>query len=207
MYEQVEKPKENKSREVANSVTQKKTNGLQGFGFVDNRPKAESQQKGQSIAGCQQQVTQLGKKEKFAKDTSALGKQNEIKNKQQQAGKRKDSTKKKEAKQDLNTVTKAKGLAVDIKGSAKKHYQDIINDKGQKLPTDNEGLVGLVQKHLQNFNGAIINTLQTIWTSSKTIETEKNTGKKTGEGEYKTWTIKGKVNDSNQAVIIHYGPS
>lgn len=38
MYAQVEKPKENKSRPVANSVAQKKSSGKQGFGFVDNRP-------------------------------------------------------------------------------------------------------------------------------------------------------------------------
>ncbi len=38
MYEQIEKPKENKSREVANSVAQKKSNEKQGLGFVDNRP-------------------------------------------------------------------------------------------------------------------------------------------------------------------------
>ncbi len=37
MYAQVEKSKENKSRTVANSVTQKKSSGQQGFGFVDNR--------------------------------------------------------------------------------------------------------------------------------------------------------------------------
>jgi len=36
MYAQIEKPKENKSRAVANSVAQKKSNGKQGFGFVDN---------------------------------------------------------------------------------------------------------------------------------------------------------------------------
>ncbi|MZI92909.1 hypothetical protein F9817_06830 [Vibrio sp. CAIM 722] len=40
MYEQVEKTKENKSWAVVNSVGQKKSNGKQGFGFVDNRPKA-----------------------------------------------------------------------------------------------------------------------------------------------------------------------
>lgn len=40
MYKQVEKPKGNKSRAVANSVTQKKSNGKQGFGFVDNRPES-----------------------------------------------------------------------------------------------------------------------------------------------------------------------
>jgi len=45
MYEQVEKPKENKSRAVANSVTQKKSNVKQGFGFVDNRPEAIVQKK------------------------------------------------------------------------------------------------------------------------------------------------------------------
>ncbi|PHR35614.1 MAG: hypothetical protein COA38_01820 [Fluviicola sp.] len=37
MYAQVEKPKQNNSRVVANSVGQKKSNGRQGFGFVDNR--------------------------------------------------------------------------------------------------------------------------------------------------------------------------
>jgi len=40
MYAQVEKPKENKSRAVANSVAQNKNNTKQGFGFVDNRPVA-----------------------------------------------------------------------------------------------------------------------------------------------------------------------
>lgn len=40
MYTQVEKPKENKSRAVANSVGQKKSNGMQGFGLVDNRKKS-----------------------------------------------------------------------------------------------------------------------------------------------------------------------
>lgn len=38
MYTKVEKPKEDKSRAVANSVGQNKSGGKQGFGFVDNRP-------------------------------------------------------------------------------------------------------------------------------------------------------------------------
>lgn len=37
MYERVEKPKENKSRSVANTVGQKKSNGNHSLGFVDNR--------------------------------------------------------------------------------------------------------------------------------------------------------------------------
>ncbi|WP_420590831.1 hypothetical protein [Bacterioplanoides sp.] len=41
MYEQVEKPKDIKSRVVVNSVGQKKSIGKQGFGFVDNRPKTD----------------------------------------------------------------------------------------------------------------------------------------------------------------------
>jgi hypothetical protein len=45
MYEQVEKPKENKSRSVSNSVAQQKSNGKQGFGFVDNRAQAVTQRK------------------------------------------------------------------------------------------------------------------------------------------------------------------
>ncbi len=38
MYAQVEKPKEHKSRRIANSVAQNKRNEKQGFVFVDNRP-------------------------------------------------------------------------------------------------------------------------------------------------------------------------
>ena len=43
MYVQREKPKENKSKAIANSVAQKESNVKQGFGFVDNRPEAEGQ--------------------------------------------------------------------------------------------------------------------------------------------------------------------
>lgn len=49
MYAQVDKSKENKSRAVANSITQKKSNGKQGFGFVDNRPEAIVQRMHQSL--------------------------------------------------------------------------------------------------------------------------------------------------------------
>jgi hypothetical protein len=49
MYVQVERPKENKSKAVANSVAQKKSNGKQSFGFVDNRPEAAKHQKMQNI--------------------------------------------------------------------------------------------------------------------------------------------------------------
>jgi hypothetical protein len=45
MYAQKEKPAENKSRAVANSVAQKKSNGQQGVGFVDNRPESVVQKK------------------------------------------------------------------------------------------------------------------------------------------------------------------
>ena len=50
MYAQVEKPKENKSRAVANSVAQKKSIMNQGFGFVNNRPEAVAQRKVQEMA-------------------------------------------------------------------------------------------------------------------------------------------------------------
>ncbi|AQS39591.1 hypothetical protein Sps_04506 [Shewanella psychrophila] len=45
MYVQADKSKENKSRAVANSVTQKKNNLKQGCGFVDNRPEVIAQRK------------------------------------------------------------------------------------------------------------------------------------------------------------------
>ncbi|MFA8434995.1 MAG: hypothetical protein ACEPOZ_10810 [Marinifilaceae bacterium] len=40
MHIQAEKQKENKSRSIANSASQKKSSVNQGFGFVDNRPQA-----------------------------------------------------------------------------------------------------------------------------------------------------------------------
>ncbi|MEH6348319.1 MAG: hypothetical protein V7785_24695 [Bermanella sp.] len=59
MYAQVEKPKENKSRAVANSVGQKRSSVKQGFGFVDNRPEAIAQRKRQELAHNSSQVKQL----------------------------------------------------------------------------------------------------------------------------------------------------
>ena len=49
MYAQVEKSKENKRQSVTNSVTQKKNNVKQSFGFVDNRPEAIAQRKAQNF--------------------------------------------------------------------------------------------------------------------------------------------------------------
>ncbi|MBJ7556613.1 hypothetical protein [Marinomonas spartinae] len=58
MYEQVEKPKENKSRAVTNTVTQKKNAGRQGFWFVDNRPEAAAQRAQQVITNNRRQSKQ-----------------------------------------------------------------------------------------------------------------------------------------------------
>jgi hypothetical protein len=59
MHAQVEKPKDNKSKAVANSVGQKRSNARQGFGFVDNRPEAVAQRKLQEMAGASQKIVQL----------------------------------------------------------------------------------------------------------------------------------------------------
>ena len=44
----VKKPRENKSRAIASSVAQKKNDGKQGFGFVDNRPSTITQKANRS---------------------------------------------------------------------------------------------------------------------------------------------------------------
>jgi hypothetical protein len=49
MYEQIGKPKENKSRAVASTVAQKKSNVKQGFGFVDNRLQSSVQRNQQDV--------------------------------------------------------------------------------------------------------------------------------------------------------------
>lgn len=65
MYEQIEKPKENKSRAVANAVSQKRSSVKQGIGFVDNRPGAVAQQKVQMMANnhAAQQYQPIQKRE------------------------------------------------------------------------------------------------------------------------------------------------
>ncbi len=60
MYAQIEKSKENNSRAVANSVSQKKSNGKQGFRFLVNRPKSVSQRKLQEFGNNNPQQIQLG---------------------------------------------------------------------------------------------------------------------------------------------------
>jgi hypothetical protein len=59
MYSKSYKPKENLIHAVANSVAQKKNNGQQGFGFVDNRPEAVVQHKIQESVNHNLNVKQL----------------------------------------------------------------------------------------------------------------------------------------------------
>ncbi|MCL1128027.1 hypothetical protein L2764_27180, partial [Shewanella surugensis] len=56
-------PKENKSRAVANSIGQKKSNGKQGFSFVDNRPNAVLPYLNNLSDVNSQKITQLQLKE------------------------------------------------------------------------------------------------------------------------------------------------
>nr|WP_320014341.1 hypothetical protein [uncultured Desulfobacter sp.] len=49
MYEQVEKPKENQSRAVANTVAQNKSGNASTFQFVNNRPESIVQKKMQTL--------------------------------------------------------------------------------------------------------------------------------------------------------------
>jgi hypothetical protein len=59
MYAQVEKPKENKSRAVANSVAQKQSGTKPTFQFVDNRPEATAQRKIQSVANSSMKTAKV----------------------------------------------------------------------------------------------------------------------------------------------------
>ena len=72
MYAQVEKPKENKSSSVANSVTQKKSNGKQGFGFVDKRPETIAQRKLQEMVDNSSQEMQLKTSQGMANNSSKV---------------------------------------------------------------------------------------------------------------------------------------
>lgn len=58
MREQVEKPKENISKAVANTIGQKKSDGERDFGFVDNRSEAVVQKKAQQLVSSSSKALQ-----------------------------------------------------------------------------------------------------------------------------------------------------
>ncbi len=72
MYTQGETTRENKSRAVANSVVQKKSDGKQGFGFVDNRPEAITQRKLQELVSHRPQTKQTAQLEAIADKHSTI---------------------------------------------------------------------------------------------------------------------------------------
>ena len=69
MYEKVEKPKENKSRAIANSVGQKKSIEKQGFGLVDNRPEVTVQRRLQDTANNRSGMMQLKTIQEMARNS------------------------------------------------------------------------------------------------------------------------------------------
>lgn len=85
MYEQVEKPKENKSRVVTNSVTQKRSNGRKGFSFVDNRPEVIAQRKLQEKANNSSQAKQAAQLQAMA-DKHSAKRQHPIQKKENNTG-------------------------------------------------------------------------------------------------------------------------
>ncbi len=70
MYAQVKKPKDNKSRVVANAVTQKKNNGKQGAGFVDNRSESIVQRKLQGRISNSSLIMSLNSTQEIDNDPS-----------------------------------------------------------------------------------------------------------------------------------------
>jgi len=70
MYEQVKKPKENKSRAIAHSVAQKKRKVKQKLGFVDNRSEALAQRTLQAMADNNPQIRQIAQLQAMAANYS-----------------------------------------------------------------------------------------------------------------------------------------
>ena len=71
MYAQVEKPKENKSKAVANAVSQKKSGDKPAFQFVDNRSEAVAQRKLKEMVNNSPQNQLLAQFQKMANNHAA----------------------------------------------------------------------------------------------------------------------------------------
>jgi hypothetical protein len=85
MYEQVEKPKENKSQSVSNGISQMQSSGGSTFQFVDNRPEAIAQRKLQEMANNSHQAKQVTQLQAMAESHSAQ-QQNPIQKKENNTG-------------------------------------------------------------------------------------------------------------------------
>ena len=72
MYTQVEKPKENKSKAVTNTVFQKRSIDESTFQFVDNRPEAVAQRKLQEMANKSRQAKQTAQLQVMAGNNSPI---------------------------------------------------------------------------------------------------------------------------------------
>ncbi len=133
MYAQGEKPKENKSRAVANSVAQNKGNAKQGFGFVDNRSEAIVQRKLQEMDSlsvvqkcvihaprCQVQCKQ---KQAFSTETNLRHMSDHLQESQTSSNKTTQ----------LKAIEKA-GLELELKGTALLMEGDTETDEPEKIP-------------------------------------------------------------------------
>jgi len=72
MYKQVEKPKETKSRAVANTVAQKKSNVKEGFGFMDSRLKNHVENKLINIKNTRSLTLQLARTEDWLRGPNKM---------------------------------------------------------------------------------------------------------------------------------------
>lgn len=142
MYEQVEKTKKNKSRAVANSVAQKKSDVKQGFGFVDNRaqvnikhnPKqlktsdkdSETQNEKLQIHMINTKPLQLGRNKKKKMELKEKAKEMGVPCKKK--GSKKKKQKQKHDRQYEDDITKFVNKSEDSKvskGHAKKRHVNI----------------------------------------------------------------------------------
>lgn len=76
MYKQVEKPKENKVRAIANTISQKHSSRESPFRFVDNRPEAVAQRKLQEVANKSPQSKQTTQLKEVGNNYSQVNQKN-----------------------------------------------------------------------------------------------------------------------------------
>ncbi len=142
MYEQVEKPKENKSRAAANSVTQKKSNVNRGFGFVDNRSGVSQHEVNESEVNDNSRVGQNAQlmKDSSYKAYSQKGLKKNHRNGQREVIQKMDAAEaemaeySKDGELSDSDFEKAKSLLLDS-------WQDVTVSNGKKYLCNFEGFI------------------------------------------------------------------
>lgn len=165
MYEQVRKPKENNSRVVTNSVTQKKSDVKQGFGFVDNRMETIAQRK------IQKEINNIPQEKQAAQLQGII--------------QRNQDYKEKDGNNTMTINDSKSGLITATTTTKEGEYFSTL--EYQKGDTETEWIVHEIHSNLRGHGGAMMHHLCLLAEKSGVMELHATSTAVEAYKDYKKW--------------------